>query len=236
MLARLRGVTDDAVELTSRSTRIGPGGYRSARRRLRYRGRRSRARDLDALATRDLRSAARARGSSSGASRSAREKRASFRDDDVLGPAGPGLRRSARPGAGRRARARRARRQPHRARVHRRPVGRLPVRVDVPVRLREPADVGRGRRRPRAARRVRRRRGPLRAAREQADAGRARRVRAVPPARARAPRPRARDRRARRVRLRSGVVGAARRRGLAASSCPRAGRGSRTCSRCRAGR
>ena len=45
-----------------------------------------------------------------------------------------------------------------------------------------------------------------------------------------------RDRRARRVRLRGDVDGVARRRARRASSCPRAGRGSRTGSRCRAAR
>ena len=62
-----------------------------------------------------------------------------------------------------------ARREPHRARLHGRPLGRLAVRRDVPRRVREPAGVGRGRRRPRAPRRLRRGRGPVRAAGEQAD-------------------------------------------------------------------
>ena len=69
----------------------------------------------------------------------AREKRAAFRDQDVLGPPDPRLRRPRRARADPRARARRARRQPHRARVHGRPLGRLPLRRPAPHRLRQPA-------------------------------------------------------------------------------------------------
>ena len=92
---------------------------------------------------RDRRSAARARDSSSGASRWRARSGPSFRDETYwarpvpgfgdprarvlvvgLAPAAHGGNRTGR-------------------RVHRRPFGRLPVRVAVPVRLREPADVGR---------------------------------------------------------------------------------------------
>ena len=92
MALRLRGVTDDAVGLTSRSTRTGGEGI----------GRpavgsvlmpRWWSFDL-AISTRSAArspDAARARGSSSGASRSAREKRASFRDEDYWGRPVPGF-------------------------------------------------------------------------------------------------------------------------------------------------
>ena len=71
-----------------------------------------------------------------------------------------------------RPRARGARRQPHRPRVHRRPLGRLAVRLAAPRRARQPADVDAPRRRARAARRLDRRGGALRAAGEPPDAGR----------------------------------------------------------------
>ena len=99
---------------------------------------------------------------------------------DVLGPAGARVRRSGRADPARRPRAGGARRQPDRPRVHRRRVGRLPVRRDARGRAREPADVAVGRRRARAARRLRRGRRPMRAAGEQAAAVRARQLRAVP--------------------------------------------------------
>ena len=70
----------------------------------------------------------------------------------------------------RRPRPRRARRQPHRPRLHRRPLRRFPLRRPAPRRLREPADLRRARRRPAARRLLRRRRRPLRAARQPADA------------------------------------------------------------------
>ena len=107
----------------------------------------------------------------------AREKRAAFRDWDYWGRPIPGFGDPARARADPRARARRARRQPHRPRVHRRPLGRLPVRRPAPHRLRQPADVGAPRRRPRAARLLHHRRRALRAAGQQAAAGRARALR-----------------------------------------------------------
>ena len=88
----------------------------------------------------------------------------------VLGPAGARLRRSRGERLRPRPRARGARRQPHRPRLHGRPVGRLAVRLAPPDRVREPADVAARGRRPGAARRVRRGRGPVRAAREPAAA------------------------------------------------------------------
>ena len=83
----------------------------------------------------------------------AREKRAAFRDEDVLGPPVPGFGDPARARAAPRARARRPRRQPHRPRVHRRPLGRLPVRrrCTAPGFANQPESV-RARRRARAAR------------------------------------------------------------------------------------
>ena len=53
----------------------------------------------------------------------AREKRAAFRDEDLLGPPGARLRRSRRPRGDRRPGAGRPRRQPHGPDVHRRPLG-----------------------------------------------------------------------------------------------------------------
>ena len=54
--------------------------------------------------------------------------------------------------------------EPDRPDLHRRPLGRLPLFVHAPHGVREPADVGRSRRRARAARRVHRRGEPLRPA------------------------------------------------------------------------
>ena len=72
----------------------------------------------------------------------AREKRASFADEEYWGRPVPGFgdpaARVARPRPG----ARGPRRQPHRPRLHRRPLGRLAVRRAAPRRLRQPADVG----------------------------------------------------------------------------------------------
>ena len=113
----------------------------------------------------------------------------------LLGPPGARLRRPRGTRARARARARGPRCEPHRPGLHRRPVGRLAVRGDAPGRLREPADVGRARRRAPAHRRVRRGRGAVRPAGQQADARGARPVPAVLRARARAARPGARDRR-----------------------------------------
>ena len=89
----------------------------------------------------------------------ARDKRRQFRDWDVLGPAGPRLRRSrGRALLDRRPRARRARRQPHRPHLHRRSQRRLALRSAARHRLRQPADLDAARRRPGAARRLRHRR------------------------------------------------------------------------------
>ena len=89
-----------------------------------------------------------------GGSRSRREKRAAFRDEDYWGRPGPGLRRPGRPGGDRRAGAGRPRRQPHGPHVHRRPVRRLPLRLPAPHRLRQPAHQHAPRRRPAPHRRV----------------------------------------------------------------------------------
>ena len=70
----------------------------------------------------------------------------------VLGPSRARLRRPAGAPARRGPRPRRARRQPHRPGLHRRPLRRLPLRGAAPRRLRQPADVGRPRRRPGAPR------------------------------------------------------------------------------------
>ena len=94
----------------------------------------------------------------------------------VLGPARARLRRPARAAAGGGPRPRRPRRQPHGARLHRRPLRRLPVRRPSPRGLREPGGVDRARRRPRAPRLLHRPGRALRAARQQADAGRDRRA------------------------------------------------------------
>ena len=104
----------------------------------------------------------------------------------LLGTAVARVRRPGGPPADRRPRAGRPRRQPDRAHLHRRSVGRLPVRGAAPDGLREPADVGRGRRRPPAARRLHRGREPLRAARQPPDARGARPLPAIPRPRARA--------------------------------------------------
>ena len=184
IMTRLRAVTDDAVAFTRSSTRIetrvpGRRPYHPHVVPTACAGSRRARRDEIVGVPR------RARASSNGAEAVAREKRASFRDEEYWGRPVPGFGDPAGTRAARRARARRARREPHRPGVHRRPLGRLPVRVAAPHRLREPARVGARRRRAAAARRVRRGRGALRAAREQAHAGRARRVPAVPRARAR---------------------------------------------------
>ena len=70
----------------------------------------------------------------------AREKRASFRDDDYWGRPVPGFGdpRARVLVAGLAPAAHGG--QPHRPGVHRRPLGRLPLRVAVPHRLRQPAD------------------------------------------------------------------------------------------------
>ena len=71
----------------------------------------------------------------------AREKRASYAGETVLGPADPGLGRPRPARADRRARPGRARRQPHRPDLHRGPLGRLAVRLAAPGRPRQPADL-----------------------------------------------------------------------------------------------
>ena len=131
----------------------------------------------------------------------------------VLGQAAAGLRRPRRRRARDRARAGRARRQPDRADLHRGPLGRLAVRVAVPDRVRQPADLGGARRRVAPERLLHRRRGPVRAAGEQADAGRARQLPAVPRARARTARIGPGDRDARVVRVGRDAARARARRG-----------------------
>ena len=136
---------------------------------------------LRALDRRDRRVPRRAPASSSGASRSPGRSGPSFRDDDVLGPAGPRVRRSRTRGC-----SSPASRPPRTAPTA--PAGSSPAtaratacspRCTAPASpTSRPSTVGR--RRPRAARRLRQRRGAVRAAGEQADAGRARPVPAVP--------------------------------------------------------
>ena len=132
----------------------------------------------------------------------AREKRAAFRDWDYWGRPVPGF---GDPAArvvllGLAPAAHGA--QPDRPRVHRRPLGRLPVRRAARDRLREPADRRSSRDDGLALTRLLHHRGrALRAAGQQAAAGRARQLRRVAGARAGAARARARDRLPRRVRL-----------------------------------
>ena len=120
--------------------------------------------------------AAAAPASSRTARQAGRAAAAAVRGPALLGAAAARLRRSARRAAARRPGAGRARRQPHRPHVHRRPQRRLAVSSAAPRRLREPADLERPRRRPRAARRLHHGHAPLRAAAEQAAAGRDRRA------------------------------------------------------------
>ena len=160
----------------------GPGRARGARARrrqaLRPAGGRRLRRGSCGRTFREARASSRARDHHlpplSAPGRVARAGRAReagrVRERGVLGPARPGLRRSRRARLRPRARARGARRQPHRPRVHGRPLGRLAVRLAPPDRVRQPADVVARGRRPRAARRVRRGRGPVRATREPAAA------------------------------------------------------------------
>ncbi len=103
-----------------------------------------------------------------------------LRRPGVLGEAGPRLGRSGRGRADPRAGTRRPRWEPHGQDLHRRPQRRFPVRVVASHRLREPGHLGvEGRRAP-AAGRLHRRREPVRTSREQADAGGARPLPAVP--------------------------------------------------------
>ena len=79
--------------------------------------------------------------------------------------------------------------QPHRAHVHRRPLGRLALRRALQGRIRLAAHQHVGRRRVDPARRLHHGHGPLRAARQQADARRAGQLRALPEPGARPPDP-----------------------------------------------
>ena len=106
-------------------------------------------------------------------------RRKSFRDERYWGRPVPGWGDPARVHPDRRPGARRARREPDRAGLHRRPQRRLPVRRAAPVRPRQRSRRAYRRGRPAADRRADGRRGPLRAAGEQADPGRARYVRAL---------------------------------------------------------
>ena len=103
--------------------------------------------------------------------RVAREKRAAYRDWDYWGRPMQGFGDPAARDLDSRARARRARRQPDGPDLHRRPLGRLSVRGAVSRRAapNQAESISRddGLH---AARRLHRRRGPLRAAREPADA------------------------------------------------------------------
>ena len=195
---RRRAVTDDAVALTISRTRMGPhrtGTLRSGRAQsCPQSGRRARALTAEIVECRACPRLVEWR------ERVAREKRAAFRDEEYWGRPVPGFgdpearvlivglapaaHGGNRTGPG----------------LHRRPVGRLPVRRAAPHRASPTSRLGQRRRRPGAARRLRRGRGALRAAGEQADARRARPVPAVPRARARAARTGAGDRRARGVR------------------------------------
>ena len=96
-------------------------------------------------------------------------RRASFADQPYWGRPGPGFGDPDAAAARRRPRPRGQRHQPHRPDVHRRPLRRLDVCRAAPAGLRQPAAVAGQRRRAGAARRTDRRRGPLRAAGEQAD-------------------------------------------------------------------
>ena len=89
MLARLRGVTDDAVELTRRSTRIGPGGYRRVPVASDFVPD-VRSRDLDALAA-EISSCRACPRLVAWREQVAREKRASFRDETYWARPVPGF-------------------------------------------------------------------------------------------------------------------------------------------------
>ncbi len=118
--------------------------------------------------------------------------------------------------------------------LHRRPLGRLPVRVAAPGRAGQPGRVGLARRRAAAGRRVHRRRGALRAAREPADAGGACELRRLARARGRAAAGRPRGRVPRRLRVgerAAAARGAGRRAGAAAEAEVRPRRASPTASR-----
>src|SRR5215467_835202 len=119
----------------------------------------------------------------------------------LLGPPAAGLRRFARSPAARRAGAGGPRRQPHGPDVHRGPQRRLALRRAPPRGLRQPPDGRAPGRRPAPARRVRHRRGPVRAAVQQARARRDRPLRALSLDRAAAAHARPRRRRARAHRL-----------------------------------
>ena len=98
----------------------------------------------------------------------------------VLGATPSRLRRSGRTHPRRRARSSGRGWEPHRPGLHRRSLRRLPLRRPLPGRLRQPAREHVARRRPHADRRLHHRCGPVRAAGEQADPGRAGRVPPLP--------------------------------------------------------
>ena len=102
----------------------------------------------------------------------------------LLGQARAEFWRPRRAAGGRRPGAGGPGRQPHRPHLHRRSLRRLAVRGAAPGRLRQPAGVGRSRRRPGADRRLGDGDRPLRAARQPADDRGARQLHSVFRARA----------------------------------------------------
>src|SRR5690606_19799938 len=140
----------------------------------------------------------------------------------LLGPPGPGFRRSRGAAADHRPGPRGPRGEPHRAHVHRRQLGRLALPGAPPGGVREPARIPRPQRRAHRARRLRYRLVPLCAAREPAQHWGAGGLPPVPGARAR-PAPAGRGRRGpgpdRLRHLPAGTAGAG--VGLACGSRPR---------------
>jgi hypothetical protein len=138
-----------------------------------------------------------------------------------------GVRRPQGVGAGARPGARRPRRQPHRTDVHRRPLRRLVVPGDVPGRVRQPAHVGEPGRRSAPDGGLGHVGCQVRAAGQPPAAGRARRLPAVPAARARRTALVACRRVPWHVRLRGGVRRVRRAAPAAVRSRGRGARGSR---------